>query len=373
MLHRTRAAQPRSIHGLAACLLLWSACSSGPPPAGGLGERCSAARRCAYPLQCRDSVCAPGNLTQDGSLVFGDGGLRPEARTLDAALRREGGALGCDGGGCAASVTIVADAAGRRWSNGTLAASCSGYRRPTPPYRYEGAVGDGLYAVQPPGQGALQVQCDMQTAGGGWTLVQRTVWSWTASQTLMTGFAAFWEQTIGDVGALSGAWRAAGKLWLAWNVDRELLMAYTPRKAATGNSCGTLFYRGTSAVLTGDAAQKVMTLGGLQGLPGFDSSVFSLSTTDSGPAASTCVTAASAVPWFYTACCSSCPTYLGGYWSDEPRPMVGFIGATADLNGHTAAEACGADAAIKSVETGDASNPLGHAFYGLNRLEVYLR
>ncbi|MBK8480627.1 MAG: hypothetical protein IPL40_05570 [Proteobacteria bacterium] len=368
MVTHARSVQSPSAAGWAACLLLLGACiGASTPTPGGLGQRCSASRPCASPLQCRDKLCVAGQLGQDGSLVFDDGGLRAEARTLDGAAAR------CDGTRCPIRVTIVADGAGRRWSDGTLAASCSGYRRPAAPYRYEGAIGDGLYTVQPAGQSALPVHCDMQTAGGGWTLVQRTVWSWAASQSLLTGFAAFWEQTIGEVGALGSAWRAAGKLWLSWNVEHELLLGYTARKAATGNACATLFYRGTGALLAGDPAQATLTLSGLQGLPGFDSSVFSLSTTDSGPSASGCVNAASAVPWFYTACCSTCPTYLGGYWNDEPHPMVGFIGTTADLNGHTTNEACGADAPTKSVELGDVNNPLGHAFFGLNRLELYLR
>ena len=363
MRERIHPPQRRHGHALVLCLPLALACSGASPTPGALGDPCSTAQPCAYPLACRDKVCAAGDLRRDGALGFGEGGVR-----------RDGGALGCDGGSCPPAVTIVADPAGRRWADGKLAVSCRAYRQPAPPYRYEGAIGDGVYAVQQPGQSAVPVHCDMQTAGGGWSLVQRTVWSWAASQSLLTGFTAFWEQTIGDVGAIGGAWRAAGKLWLAWNVERELLIAYTPRKAVgPGNSCATLFYRGTGALLSAHVAQKSMTLSGLQGLPGFDSSVFSLSTDDSGPAASTCVKDARAVPWFYTACCSTCPTYFGGYWLDEPHPMVGFIGSAADLNGQTVAEACGNDAPRKSDDPPSADNPLGHAFYGLNRLEVYLR
>jgi len=61
-----------------------------------------------------------------------------------------------------------------RWSNGTYARSCNGYRNPSPAWRavWDDAYSDGIYTIDVDGNGPLpptDVFCDMTTDGGGWT------------------------------------------------------------------------------------------------------------------------------------------------------------------------------------------------------------
>lgn len=71
--------------------------------------------------------------------------------------------------------TIALESGARRWSDGTVADSCEGYRRPPGGAAYDGATGDGLYRIDPDGTGGaygeITVYCDQTHHEGGWTLV----------------------------------------------------------------------------------------------------------------------------------------------------------------------------------------------------------
>jgi len=65
---------------------------------------------------------------------------------------------------------IVANGAGRKWADSTFAANCAGYFSPPAGYAYAGLVGSGIYTIKPTPDPEYNVVCDMDTAGGGWTL-----------------------------------------------------------------------------------------------------------------------------------------------------------------------------------------------------------
>lgn len=86
------------------------------------------------------------------------------------------------------------------------------------------------------------------------------------------------------------------------------------------------------------------------------------STTDNG-AGQSCVSQYSAVPWTYSSCCSTCPTF--GLWFSSPRPEVKYL-MTEDTFGRTVTDACG----TVTPATGDTG---GHIMFGIDTIEYYVR
>jgi hypothetical protein len=220
---------------------------------------------------------------------------------------------------------------------------------------------DGLYTIDIDGEAGseppLQVYCDQSTDGGGWTLVQRTVWNPALTAVLNTTYAAWYGVTVGA--ASDGAYRLRGGLWSALNDQNDHLLRLDVRDAADGSDCAPLFYVGTGGVL--DVSPSTATLTGLTASVTIANGP-ELTTTDTGPSA-TCI-ASGAVPWFYGECCATCPTYQGGYWN-EPHPMASYPDEVADLAGQTTADVCpgGPQLSINPEQN----------YIGVNQMSYWLR
>jgi hypothetical protein len=222
------------------------------------------------------------------------------------------------------------------------------------------SVGDGLYTLDPDGPGGLsevETWCDMSTDGGGWTLVQRTVWDWSDSSQLQTAYATWYGSTLGDPSA-GNAFRMAGRYWTHLNSETDHMLLHVPRDASSGADCGELVYVGTGGSYS--ISSSTTTLSAITSTVTFANTT-TLSSTDAGPS-SACVNGYDAVNWFYTSCCTTCPTFQGSYWSDEAHPMASYLSSTPDEFGNLDADVCASGAAVTS-----------YGYEGVNVMEYYLR
>jgi hypothetical protein len=224
---------------------------------------------------------------------------------------------------------------------------------------------DGLYVIDPdndaPGQ-PFETFCDMSTDGGGWTLVWRTVWEFADTSLLHTDYATFHGALLGS--AVPGAaFRVPAASWPALQQTREHLMRKIPRRASDGGDCESLYYKATDGVWAVPAGGGA-TLTNANDSNALFNGTSALSAVDDGPSRTQCVNGNLGVPWLYTACCSTCPSYRGGYWNDGAHPMSRRMGIP-DLQGETMYTGCAPEQPRQSDNLSD--------YYGINVMEYYLR
>ena len=149
--------------------------------------------------------------------------------------------------------------------------------------------------------------------------------------------------------------------WPQLNGEGDVLLINRVR-TTSGGACEPLCYKATKASMTANPSGQASVTGYSQSARIFNSS--ELSTRDTG-GSSSCVTGQQGIPWFYGSCCTTCPTYKGSYWNDEPHPMQSYTHSTADIFGNTETEVCGANV-VKMSDNGS-------TYRGTDSMEFFVR
>ncbi len=187
--------------------------------------------------------------------------------------------------------------------------------------------------------------------------MQRTVWDWAETASLLTGFATWSSVSVGLPGS-AGAYRMQGEAWDDLLTGGDVLLEHVPRDRDSGGDCAPMTYRAVGVVLAVDSTGATFSA------LGSDLAVIAqstqLSTADSGPSAF-CADY-DAVPWFHARCCETCPSFGGSYWQGEAHPMAVYLDTRLDSAGRLARDVCPSGAAASSS-----------GYEGVNAMSLYLR
>jgi hypothetical protein len=168
----------------------------------------------------RGATVGAGAILESGAVVAA-GATVCEGATMGATDRAERGGT-FPAAGCTRELALVGGE--RRWSDGTVAASCDAYRHPADPfYKYEGAVGSGTYTIDPLGGAPFRVWCEMDYQGGGWTKVMSLG---AGTTTLGTG-AVNENGTWTTQGQGTAAGKVSNAAWAALGGSGAFLMRVT--------------------------------------------------------------------------------------------------------------------------------------------------
>ncbi len=228
------------------------------------------------------------------------------------------------------------------------------------------AATTGLELIDPDGlEGSFTpvvVLCDQDIEGGGWTLLQRSVWDWGETQLLYTDYYDWRTVTFGPTSG-AGAYRLAGRLWPYLDHEQDHLVVHHARDLFFETTCAPLYYLGTGGAVI--VSSTGATIYGLSSTVDIISST-GLSTMSSGSYSSCAQDPYYGIPWFYQACCDTCPALWGAAWDDEPHPMASYLDDTPDHYGRTTADACPSGWARMSHQ--------GHgSFQAVDVMEYYIR
>lgn len=160
----------------------------------------------------------------------------------------------------------------KAWANSTSAGSCNGYRYPSAGYSYSGAMGSGIYRIDTGNTGTLYVYCDMDTAGGGWTLVGRSgsggAMGWYSSGGSVSGTGTYslgvlnynipFSQIMFGGGSTSPS-NSVGPYAYYHNVSRSILTSYT----------GSMVYLDTPGSISGSSNFRMAANMGYTSYEGF--------------------------------------------------------------------------------------------------------